>query len=357
MRSSVPRGEGKSGGRDLGWAGGGGEVGRTGARREAGRPNNPQSPPAWLRTREYKFRSPRLPTTLEVTVSALAQLRCGLPGRAPRGRPPAAEQRLGPRHPLGDARGCPRGRLAGDPTPPSLPPGAAAGLTQPPPRHRLGFFQPQSPGTGVGRGEAEGRAGGGAAGKDPDGPVPGSRDASGKTLLHAHPHTNTLTAARRCPGSTPSGSRTGGRKEVAGRKAPELLRATFRERGDASGAAKVRKSRTPLSIPKYGLPCLQPGSPPFQRGLERLGGEPEPPGLAQGPNPGPRPAPAWGDCQARSGLPKTGGAGGQGTLRPGCPCPPPSTHPQGAPFAFADRHAHARARSPFPPSQVHRLKH
>lgn len=137
-------------------------MGRTGARREAGRPNNPQSPPAWLRTREYKFRSPRLPTTLEVTVSALAQLRCGLPGRAPRGRPPAAEQRLGPRHPLGDARGCPRGRLAGDPTPPSLPPGAAAGLTQPPPRHRLGFFQPQSPGPGVGgekrkAGRGEGR--------------------------------------------------------------------------------------------------------------------------------------------------------------------------------------------------------
>lgn len=131
-------------------------------------------------------------------------------------------------------------------------------------------------------------------------------------------HTNALTDAPRSPGSMPSGYKMGSRKKVGWREGLELTGSGIRGAGDASGAAKVRKSQTPSPSPSPGSPACSLGRL-LPAALERRGEEPEPsfpwaalPGLAQGLEPGPPPAPAWGDCQARSDLPKdSGGARGQ----------------------------------------------
>lgn len=98
-------------------------------------------------------------------------------------------------------------------------------------------------------------------------------------------HTNALTDAPRSPGSMPSGYKMGSRKKVGWREGLELTGSGIRGAGDASGAAKVRKSQTPSPSPSPGSPACSLGRLPSSgaRGGEKSQSRASP-GL---------PSPAW----------------------------------------------------------------
>lgn len=249
---------------------------------------------------------------------------------------------LGLGHQLREATSCRPAGLAGDPTPPPTPLAwssrrsyAASAAT--PPR-LLSILITGDRGV---RPEVEQRVRvKGQRERTQTVQLARARTPSGRTPVHTH-HTR-AHAHPRAPlprfkaKRLQDGSNAGG--GVAGR--PGVTGSDVRRAGDASGTAKVRKSQTPVSIPKSGLPCLQPRSPSTQRSSG--GGE------GSQSRASPRlPSPAWPRARNPAPLqPRLGEAARQGatcqrtlgeqkgrtgafcTLRPGCSFLPLSTHPQ-----------------------------
>lgn len=241
--------------------------------------------------------TPSLPaeaTTLEVSLSSRTPAGGDSLTENRTGSASGAEQRARPRPP-GRAPGRPRP----SPTPVAWSSRRSYADSAPSPPRLL-----SNPITGVrgGRPEVEprGRVNGErertqtvrfARARTPSGKTPGARTPHPSAHAHRRAQLPTFKAKRLQDGRKEGGG-------VAGR--PGVTGSDVQRAEDASRTAKVRKSETPFSIPKSGLPCLQPRSPSSQRGSG--GGE------GSQSRASPRlPSPAW--PRARNSAPSSRGLG------------------------------------------------